>query len=143
MTMTIQKHKPNYNTNLLDLIIEEQQAKQHRQLQEQLPAELHDWELFFERLGGVSSYCCINYDHNIITSRHPTKHRAVEEAYDYALLFELLPVAILRLRHPAAHNQPLPARYREMLIDHERRTHGQAQSGSGQAKPTTTIPVHA
>ena len=110
------------NLSLLDLIAEEQHAQQHRQLQNDLPAELHDWEIFFERLGGVSSYCCMNFDHDIITGRHPTKHRAVEEAYDYALLFELLPIAILRLRHPAAHNQPLPARYRELLIDHERRS---------------------
>ena len=114
------------NLSLLDLIAEEQHAQQHRQLQNDLPAELHDWEIFFQRMGGVSSYCCMNFGcplgDNIITERHPTKHQAVEEAYDYALLFELLPVAILRLRHPAAHNQPLPARYRELLIDHERRS---------------------
>lgn len=114
------------NLSLLDLIAEEQHAQQHRQLQDDLPAELRGgWELVFQHLGGKRRYYCVNADHNIETAHHPGKRQAIEEAYDYALLFELLPVAILQLRHPAAHNQPLPNRYRQMLIDHERRT-GQA-----------------
>ena len=116
------------NLSLLDLIAEEQHAQHHRQLQNELPnaprggcpgGARQGWELFFQRLGGVSSYQCINFDHNIETAHHPGKRQAIEEAYDYALLFELLPVAILQLRHPG---RWLPARYRQMLIDHERRT---------------------
>jgi len=132
---------PNYQTNLLDLIIEEQQDQQHRQLQYELPAELRDgWELIFEHLGGKKRYYCVNCDHNIITAKHISKHQAIEEAYDYALLFELLPVAILQIRHPG---RWLPARYRDMLIEHERRTHGrQAQTVASRAAKTNE-PVHA
>jgi len=134
------QNNTNYQTNLLDLIIEKQQDQKHRQLQDELPAELRDgWELFFQRLGGVSSYYCINFDHNIITAKHISKHQAIEEAYDYALLFELLPVAILQIRHPG---RWLPARYRELLIDHERRTHGQTPATvCAKARPTVS-PVH-
>lgn len=117
----------HYQTNLLDLIIEQQQDQQLRQLQYELPAAPRGhprdgWELIFEHLGGKKRYYCVNCDHNIITAKHISKHQAIEEAYDYAVLFELRPVATLRLVHPAAHRQPLPARYRQLLIDHERRT---------------------
>ena len=134
-------NNPNYQTNLLDLIIEQQQNQQLRQLQNDLPAELRDgWELIFEHLGGKKRYYCVNFDHNIITNRHISKHQAIEEAYDYALLFELLPVAILQIRHPG---RWLPARYRQMLIEHERRTHVQTPATVGAKAGPTASPVHA
>lgn len=109
---------------LLGLIEQIYRNHDHQQLQDELPAAPKGhpkpgWALFFQRLGGVNVYYCIHFDHNIITADHPTSRRAVEEAYDYAILFELLPLDILQRVHPG---RWLPAHYRQLLIDHERRT---------------------
>lgn len=97
----------------------------HRRLQLELPADLKGWELFFQRLGGRNTYFCINFDHTIITARHPTSQRAVDEAFTYAIIYELLPIPTLELLHPG---RWLPAHYRDLIIANERRTrHVQSQ----------------
>lgn len=119
---------------LLALIEQVHRNHDHRQLQDELPAELKPgWELFFQRLGGVNRYCCIHFEQNIITAEHPIKRLAVTEAYDYAILFELLPLAILQRVHPG---RWLPAHYRQLLIDHERRIHAQTQGLGAQTRKT-------
>jgi hypothetical protein len=105
-------------TSLLDLINETRQADDHRHLQNELPRELAGWELFLQRLGGRKSYFCINFSNNIITARHPTSRRAIEEAFTYAVIYELLPLPSLEKLHP---KRWLPAHWRELIIAHERR----------------------
>lgn len=135
------KGYPMIQISLFDLINETHQATQqrrqqdeHRRLQSELPDELKGWELFFQRLGGRNTYFCINFDHKIITARHRTSHDAINEAYDYAIIYELLPVATLERVHP---QRWLPARYRRLISENERRT------GHVQTHPRPDQPIHA
>ena len=108
---------------LLDLIARSQADQQHRQLQDQLPAELQQagWEVFHERQPAGLRYHAIQFAHRIVTEESLTLDDCLAEVYAYCYLLELLPVpALLRIeaQFPAA--PMLPAHFKQLLHKLER-----------------------